>query len=203
MLGGFGYSNAEQKHPSQATFKAQLNKQTNKHSETRKTNQSFNKPHSFDHRGWENGISSILPWLNLPSELGVARMHLSSRTFLVFESNNQTWVMPSRHKSILNWGMYFRKQLSKQLIERVLLWQLLDSLAVAPCIRAGKREKKAGSPGMVGLGSSCHRKPMLMWLHSPSAQGWWMGSLTWMARVKREPTAPWGVGLEGPCQEIH
>lgn len=59
MLGDFGYSNTEQKYPSQATFKAQLNK----HSETRKTKQCFNKPHSFDYRKWENGISSIPRWL--------------------------------------------------------------------------------------------------------------------------------------------
>lgn len=142
MLGGFGYSNTEQKHPSQATFKARSKKQINKHLETHKT-KSFNKPHSSDHIKWENGIFSILQWLNLPSESGDARIHLSSRTFLVLESNNLTWVMPSSHNSILNWGTrnVLQEITPKQIIERLLLWQLLSSLSMAPCIRAGKREK--------------------------------------------------------------
>lgn len=91
----------EQKCPSQATFKTQINTQKPAKQSSLLINPTVliteNEKIGFPpyHVGW---------CLNLPSESGAARVHLSPRTFLGLESNNQTWVMPSNYKSVLDWG---------------------------------------------------------------------------------------------------
>lgn len=203
MLGGFGYGTTEQKRPSQATFKAQL-KQTNIQKPTKQTSLLIN-PTVLTKENEKAGFPPYYVGCVAEPPLWIRSCQNTPviEDFSGVRVKQPDMVMPSSHKNTLDCGIrnVLQELTSKQIIERLLLWQLLGSLAVAHCVRAGN-SRYGGTGKQLPQRANADSK-WKCWLHLPSAWGWWMGSLTWMARVKREPTAPRGVELEGPCQETH